>query len=97
MAANSLQLQGQFIQYTDKVVLSGLDGNLHLQISLEGRGEGPADAEKFMEGLEVNASEVGTPLKVSSYIDYLESKHRESIAQKYLRNGDLVYLHNIHL
>lgn len=48
--------------------------------------------ELFKKGLEVNASEISTQMKINCYVETTELKLQESIEQNYLRNGDLVYL-----
>ena len=48
----------------------------------------------FMKGLEVNASEISTQMKINCYVEITELKEQESIGQNYLRNGELVYLYS---
>lgn len=60
---------------------------------------GPAVASRkvsekslFIKGLEVNGSEVATKLKVNCYVNHEQVKQQSTLKEKYLQNGDLVYL-----
>ncbi len=68
---------------------------LHIADDLGGpaaAGRKVSQKSLFMKGLEVNGSEVVTKLKVNCYLNHEEVKQQSTLKEKYLQNGDLVYL-----
>ncbi|CAD8135704.1 unnamed protein product [Paramecium pentaurelia] len=94
LSMNQVKNPGEPILYGDQIIIQNSSSNkwfLNIQK--------PTQKYDKKDGLEVNCSQVGFPIKIASYIDYKTEQDlkQQSLKQKSLLSGDVIKIKNRYL
>ena len=95
--ADALLTIGKFIQYNDKLIISTHKNDhyfLHIDDTTNLKDAYLTNLKMFQKGLEINASEIPTKIELNSYQNFQNNKQSSLYDEKFMQNGDLVYLYS---